>query len=107
MQERRRFHRYDLQLEACISVYQGQGFQKTEKGKTRNISSAGAFIQTPSHYPLGISLHIEVYLPLQSQAGTAQVSKIEGQGRVIRRSSEGFALSFDQNCDLVPNDNDL
>ena len=102
MPERRRFHRYDLQLEANISVYQDHMFQKTEKGKTRNISSGGAFIQTSSRYPLGISLYLEVYLPVQSQARNPQVSKIQGQGRVIRNSSQGFAISFDQECDLVP-----
>ena len=102
MPERRRFQRYDLQLEASISVYQDQMVQETEKGTTRNISAGGAFVQTSLIYPLGISLYVEVYLPLQSTLTNTLGSKIQGKGRVIRNSSQGVAVCFDKECEIVP-----
>ncbi|MDZ7759311.1 MAG: PilZ domain-containing protein [Desulfovermiculus sp.] len=103
MLEKRRFQRYDLQLEASISVYDDQVFKKTEKGMTRDISAGGAFVQSSSKYPVGTSLYVEVYLPVNSNAGNIQSSKLQGQGCVIRNTPLGFAVSFDANdCDLVP-----
>ena len=103
MLEKRRFHRYDLQLEASISIYQDQVVKKVEKGMTRDISAGGAFVHSSSQYPVGTLLHIEVYLPVNSRVGNLQHSKLQGQGCVIRSSSNGFAVSFDEKeCEIIP-----
>lgn len=103
MLDKRRYQRYDLQLEASISIYEDQVVKKVEKGMTRDISAGGAFVHSSSKYPVGTSLYVEVYLPVNSKGDNAQSSKLQGQGCIVRNTPLGFAVSFDTNeCDLVP-----
>ena len=103
MLEKRHFHRFTLQLEAKLSVRDKNGAFQFHSVKTDNISAGGVFVQSSSKYPIGTSLLMKIYLPVPSSSSTyPHHSILRGLGTVIRNSSTGFAVCFENECTLMP-----
>jgi hypothetical protein len=101
--EKRKLERFSLQLLSRLSVKSGDRGQDSIELLTRNISSGGAFIQTSRPFKVGTRLDIEVIFPLD------RIKKVEGEmacmkvnGSVIRSDTEGMAISFDKDYQILP-----
>lgn len=102
MPEKRKLHRFDLNL--SVRIYSDEAYgEKCLEAAVRDISSGGAFINTPVHFPPGARLRMEVNMP-QARFGDQQYghSMLLGEGTVLRTSGNGFAVCFDQMCKLLP-----
>ena len=101
--EKRKMERFSLQLLARLSVKGGDGDRDSIELLTRNISAGGAFIQIDRPFKVGTQLDIEVIFPLD------RIKKVEGEmafikvnGSVIRSDTEGMAIIFDEDYQILP-----
>ena len=93
MTNKRRGYRIAIRLE----VYDSEDLVEVV-GELTNISYSGALIEGTSMQP-EISTHIVLYLFLKPPGAFKAVSPFKLTGHVIRHSSTGFAIEFDEKFD--------
>ena len=93
MTNKRRGYRIAIRLE----VYDSEDLIEVV-GVLANISYSGALIEGTSMQP-EISTHIVLYLFLKPPGAFKAVSPFKLTGHVIRHSSTGFAIEFDEKFD--------
>jgi hypothetical protein len=100
--ERRKLQRFSLEIPAKIEVI-GAGKQR---GKiellTDNICAGGAFFKTPKE---GTQIKIDMVLPLEHLKRLSEEysrAYIKVSGTVLRTEPSGMAVSFDEDYELRP-----
>lgn len=103
--ERRKLQRFSLEIPAKIEVI-GAGKQR---GKiellTDNICAGGAFFKTPKPLPEGTQIKIDMVLPLEHLKRLSEEysrAYIKVSGTVLRTEPSGMAVSFDEDYELRP-----
>jgi len=101
MKERRKFERFPLSLLARIETNESNRKQ-IFKFQTRDISSAGAFIDTTEKFSEGTRFKMDIKVPNRKiKKLTGALSLIECEGSVVRSSESGIAVCFNGNCQVL------
>jgi len=101
--EKRSVERFDLQLEAFVSLPGSVSQNEPESLVTRDISMSGAFLITDRPLPVGSKVCVDMILTLagQNRQG-AQKAWIKASGKVLRNDNEGMAVGFDNQSRILP-----
>jgi len=98
MKERRKYERFSLTLPVRMETM-NSGKKQVFEFETRDISAAGAFINTMEPFPIGTWFKLD--LTTQSERIkelTGAQSLIENEGKVTRSANGGVAIHFDSEC---------
>jgi len=104
MKDKRRLERFDLKMPATIQSMTSDQEKRLLDLLTSNISSGGAFFHTTQPLPEGARVNIDLVLPLDNLKKLKDDCKqayIKVTGRVLRCESEGMAILFDKDYQLV------
>ena len=103
MIEKRKMERFDLQLEAFVSLPGSVSQNESESLVTRDISMCGAFLKTDSPLPVGSKICVDMILTLEGQKKqNSQKAWIKASGKVLRTDNEGMAVGFDDQSRILP-----
>jgi len=101
--EKRTVERFDLQLEAFVSLPDTGTQKEAESLLTRDISMCGAFLITESPLPVGSKICVDMILTLEGRTKQgAQQAWIKASGKVLRTDTEGMAVGFDNQSRILP-----
>ena len=101
MEDRRKFERFPLSLTARIETNNSSRKQIFEF-KTRDISAAGAFIDTTVKFSEGTRFKIDFTVPSKKiEKITGAQSLIECEGSVVRCTEYGMAVRFNGDCQII------
>jgi hypothetical protein len=101
--EKRTVERFDLQLEAFVSLSDSVSQNDRESLVTRDISMCGAFLITERPLPVGSKICVDMILTLEGQTKqVAQQAWIKASGKVLRTDNEGMAVGFDDQSRILP-----
>ena len=90
--ERRRNHRFQLELPLRYSAERPDRTQVRGEGLTVNISSGGALVKINDPMPLGTHLDLSIDWPIQ--AGAPRRLRLKALGEVIRSDDDSLAIVF-------------
>lgn len=104
MKERRKLERFHFEVPAKI-----EGVVSGEKGQicdlsTTNICAGGAFFRTADPLPQGTKVKMNLVLPLdriKELVGHDRVN-VRVEGTVIRCGSNGMAVCFNEDYQILP-----
>ena len=103
MIEKRKVERFDLQLEAFVSLPGSVSQNESKSLVTRDISMCGAFLKTDTPLPVGSKVCVDMILTLGGQKKqNSQKAWIKASGKVLRSDNEGMAVSFDDQSRILP-----
>lgn len=101
MKDRRKFERFPLSLPARI-VTNDSSRKQVFKFNTRDISSAGAFIDTTEMFSEGTRFKMDFTVPSKKiKELTGALSLIECEGSIVRSTPEGVAIRFNGDCNIL------
>lgn len=101
MEEQRQFERFTLTLPTRMETVVSNRKQ-IFKLKTRDISAAGAFIDTAEKFAEGTRFKLDFTVPSNRiKELTGALSLIESEGCVVRSTSKGIAICFDKECQIL------
>jgi len=101
MKDRRKYERFQLELPARLEMNSAQRTEMFEL-QTRNISSAGAFLNTTGQFPEGARCRLELIVTserIKELTGVQGLIKVEGT--IVRSTPEGVAICFDGDCQIL------
>jgi hypothetical protein len=101
MKDRRKHERFQLELPARLEMNSSHTKEMFEL-QTRNISSAGAFLNTTRRFPVGTKCQLELIViseRIKELTGVHGLIKVEGT--IVRSTPEGVAISFDGECQIL------
>ena len=101
MKERRKYERFQLELPARLEINSSQTTEMFEL-QTRNISSAGAFLNTTGQFREGARCQLELIVTskrIKELTGLNGLIKVDGT--IVRSTSEGVAVCFDGECQIL------
>jgi hypothetical protein len=97
--EKRTVERFDLQLEAFVSLPGSVSQNEAESLVTRDISMCGAFLITDRPLPVGSKVCVDMVLTLE---GRTKQGAQQASGKVLRTDNEGMAVGFDNQSRILP-----
>jgi hypothetical protein len=101
--EKRKVERFDLQLEAFVSLPGSASQNESKSLVTRDISMCGAFLKTETPLPVGSKICVDMILTLAGQKKqNARKAWIKASGKVLRTDNEGMAVGFDDQSRILP-----
>ena len=103
MIEKREVERFDLQLEAFVSL-PGED-SNTDMGNlvTRDISMNGVFLITDRPLPVGSKVNVDMILTLGGKKKhDSQQAWIKASGKILRTDNQGMAVGFDDKSRILP-----
>ena len=101
--EKRKVERFDLQLEAFVSL-PGET-SDTDMGNlvTRDISMNGVFLITDTPLPVGAKVNVDMILTLGGKKKqNSQKAWIKASGKILRTDNQGMAVGFDDKSRILP-----
>ena len=104
MNDNRRLERFDLEIPAAVEFLALDHEQKILNLLTTNISSGGAYFHTTQPLPKGTQVKIDLALPLDRLRKLKDECKqayIKVTGTVLRSESEGMAICFDEDYQIM------
>jgi len=104
MKDTRRLERFDLEMPATIELLTSEREQSLLNLRTTNICSGGAYFHTTQPLPEGTQVKIDLVLPLEKLKKLKKEHKkayIKVTGKVLRTESEGMAICFDQDYQIM------
>ena len=104
MAEKRRLETFDLELPATIDLLTSDQEKSLLNLLTTNISSGGAYFHTTQPLPEGSQVKIDLVHPLDKLKKLKDECKqayIKVTGTVLRSESEGMAISFDEEYQIM------
>lgn len=103
MIEKRKVERFDLELEAFVSI-PGEA-DRADKGNlmTRDVSMSGVYLVTDAPLPVGSKVNVDMVLTLGGRKNqNSQQAWIKASGKVLRTDNQGMAVSFDDQSRILP-----
>ena len=103
MIERRKFERFELSLQASVSVC-GGGLSKAPVSlTTKDVSTNGAYFQTADPLPVGTKVDVDLLLMLaDTNAAGGKKAWIKASGKVHRTDPSGMVIRFDEDSKILP-----
>ncbi len=103
MIEKRKVERFNLQLEAFISLPGEAGQADAGNLMTRDVSMNGAFLVTDAPLPVGSKVNVDMVLTLAGkEKQNTQQAWIKASGKVLRADNQGMAVAFDDRSRILP-----
>lgn len=105
MLDKRRLVRFDLKVPAKIECLGRKKDKDVLDLVTSNLCSGGAFFPTEQTLPEGTKVRVDLMLPLgglKKLISQYDHACIEVTGTVIRRESQGMAISFNRDYSIHP-----
>ncbi len=103
MIEKRKVERFNLQLEAFISLPGETGRGDMGNLMTRDVSMNGAFLVTDAPLPVGSKVNVDMVLTLAGkEKQNTQQAWIKASGKVLRADNQGMAVAFDDRSRILP-----
>ena len=103
MIEKRKVERFDLELEAFVSLPGEAGQTDIGNLVTRDVSMSGVFLVTDAPLPVGSKVNVDMILTLGGKKKqNAQQAWIKASGKVLRADKQGMAVSFDDMSRILP-----
>jgi PilZ domain len=91
--ERRAAVRFQLNAPVIIRWKEASGTEREDLGRTRDISTTGAFFTCPAVLPVGTKVRLEIHLPAIRENTSARV-RLESTGKIVRVTEMALALGF-------------
>jgi hypothetical protein len=101
MKERRKYERLQLELPARLEMNSSQTTEMFDL-QTRNISAAGAFLNTTGRFPVGTRCQLELIVSserIKELTGVNGLIKVDGT--IVRSTPKGVAICFDGDCQIL------
>ena len=103
MIEKRKVQRFDLELEAFVSMPGETGQTDLGNMVTRDVSMSGVYLLTDAPLPIGSKVNVDMILTLGGRKKqNAQQAWIKASGKVLRTDNQGMAVSFDDQSRILP-----
>ena len=103
MIEKRRVERFDLQLEAFVSLPGEPSHTDMGNLVTRDISMNGVFLITDTPLPVGAKVNVDMVLTLGGKKKqNSQQAWIKASGKILRTDNQGMAVGFDDKSRILP-----
>lgn len=102
--ERRKQHRYPIAVPANVTMGHGKESRILEL-QTRDVSSAGAFLETLESIYVGSGVRVELFIEPKSLLEIIRADAgalIRVSGRVTRSTPEGVAVQFSKGFKIRP-----
>jgi len=100
MKDRRKFKRFQLSLPARMET-NDSSIKQIFKFKTKDISSAGVFVDANEKFSEGTRFKMNLIVPSEKiKKLTGNLGLIECEGIVVRCTDHGMAICFDGDCQL-------
>jgi hypothetical protein len=94
--ERRAASRVALHAPVIIRWTDAAGARREDVGRTRDVSTAGAFLTSHASLPVGTMVSLDIHLP-PLERNASQPVRLHSTGKVIRTTEKakqtGFAVS--------------
>ena len=101
MEERRRFERFQLRLPVRMEVIIS-GKSRIFDFETKDVSAAGAFIDTSERFAEGTPVQLSMALSSNRiQELTGSQSLIKVKGIIVRSTPTGLAVSFEGKTEIL------
>ncbi len=95
--------RFDLELEAFVSMPGETGQTDLGNMVTRDVSMSGVYLLTDAPLPIGSKVNVDMILTLGGRKKqNAQQAWIKASGKVLRTDNQGMAVSFDDQSRILP-----
>jgi c-di-GMP-binding flagellar brake protein YcgR len=94
MLEKRKYTRYQVNVNAIYAYMDNEGNKIQAKAKTKDISCQGVFLVTEKHLKVGTKLNVEIYLNNKVLNNMDNKSVISGIGEVVRATDFGIGIDF-------------
>ena len=103
MIEKRKVQRFDLELEAFVSMPGETGQTDLGNMVTRDVSMSGVYLLTDAPLPIGSKVNVDMILTLGGRKKqNAQQAWIKASGKVLRTDNQGMAVGFDDQSRILP-----
>ena len=103
MIEKRKVERFDLQLEAFVSLPGETSHSEMGNLVTRDISMSGVFLVTDTPLPVGAKVNVDMILTLGGKKKqNSQKAWIKASGKILRTDNQGMAVGFDDKSRILP-----
>jgi hypothetical protein len=101
--EKRKVERFDLQLEAFVSLPGETSHAEMGNLVTRDISMNGVFLITDRPLPVGSKVSVDMILTLGGKKKQdSQQAWIKASGKILRTDNQGMAVGFDDKSRILP-----
>jgi hypothetical protein len=101
--EKRKVERFDLELEAFVSLPGETDPSDMGNLVTRDVSMNGVYLVTDAPLPVGSKVNVDMILTLGGRKKqNAQQAWIKASGKVLRTDNQGMAVSFDDQSRILP-----
>ena len=104
MSNQRKVERFDLELPATIELLEVDQKERVYNLLTKNVCSGGAYFHTLEPLPEGTQVKIDLVLPLdklKKLKDEYRQAYIKVTGKVLRSESEGMAICFDDDFQII------
>ena len=103
MIEKRKVERFDLELEAFVSLPGETDPSDMGKLVTRDVSMNGVYLVTDAPLPVGSKVNVDMILTLGGRKKQkTQQAWIKASGKVLRTDNQGMAVSFNDQSRILP-----
>jgi hypothetical protein len=101
--ERRKSERFDMNLQAYVSVSDHAVPKAPVPLTTRDVSTSGAYFKTSDPLPVGTKVEVNLIMKVgdENTAG-ARPAWVKASGAVYRTDADGMAVHFDEDCKMLP-----
>ena len=102
--DKRRNNRFGLHMPALLKVKnEGASESQVREGATVDVSSSGAFLATRQPLKPDTAVELDMVLPLEHLKNIpGDQVRIQLSGVVVRSTSEGMGISFDEEFRILP-----
>ena len=103
MIEKRKVERFDLELEAFVSLPGKTDQADMGNLVTRDVSMSGVFLVTDTPLPVGSKVNVDMILTLGGRKKqNSQKAWIKASGKVLRTDNQGMAVGFNDQSRILP-----
>ncbi len=103
MNEMRTSPRYRLSIPARLMITEPHDRREIVELRTKDICSEGAFFNTGYKLPVGTRVKLDLILNIERLVQVKGMNScIQLMGEILRQQTDGFAVRFDKNYEIIP-----
>lgn len=103
MIERRKAERFDMNLQAYVSVSNKAESKAPVSLTTKDVSMNGAYFTTQDPLPVGTKVEVDLIVKVgDGRSAGAKQAWVKASGAVYRIDDNGMAIRFDKDSKMLP-----